>query len=152
MEITFQMLPKKTDAAFSAVKFTDNVFTIVFPHLNHKQYRISLINFYIISNKINSLIDSDPTQTQYVISNSIYTDHFLDGFFNSIQQSYTVKIEENYLKEFIQLIIDLSFSNSVTRSLIFSYLFKKIEQRFEFLLSNIEKVNYSIHKNMPDDI
>lgn len=87
MDFRFQISPKYTQQASEATKSAGNVFSLIFPKINNRKYDVSLYNFYLISNKIQKIINSDPTQEYFNLENDIYTEAFLDYFFTEIQNS-----------------------------------------------------------------
>ena len=162
MNFSFQISPKYTQQASEATKSAGNVFSLIFPKINNRKYDVSLYNFYLISNKIQKIINSDPTQEYFNLENDIYTEAFLDYFFTEIQNSFTIKIDENSLQQFIQLNNELEFNHldKSIRTAVFQFLcqiftnepFSNDDKRLEFLLPKVGQIDPQIFLLIPEEI
>lgn len=81
MNLTFQFSPEDLCAAYEATRYSGDNFTLVFQYQRKKTININLINIYLISNKVQKIIKSDPLNTSLIIKNDIYSEIFLDNFF-----------------------------------------------------------------------
>ena len=124
-------------------------------------YKIDPFIAYILSKRVQDLIILDPTTAECTIT-EMHSKTFLDFFFNSIQNSFILNIDENSIQEFFKLVEELkieSMDRSIKTSIQLFLIQKLTNQNFSneeaelnYLYENFTKIDLETVEKMPESI